>query len=90
MHQRTGDKGSHHYHGWPQTLRGSCSPSAELHPLQVKSGDPGLSMQGLGATPLHHWTISSPPGTLPKNPPLPKSKTTRSLFPHFFFGGGLH
>lgn len=22
-----------HYHGWPLTLRGSCSPSAELHPL---------------------------------------------------------
>lgn len=22
-----------HYRGWPLTLRGSCSPSAELHPL---------------------------------------------------------
>lgn len=22
-----------HYHGWRLTLRGSCSPSAELHPL---------------------------------------------------------
>lgn len=42
-------------------------------------------MQGLGATPLHHWTVSSPPGTLAKNPPLPKSKTTRGLVPHFFF-----
>lgn len=27
-----------HYHGWPLTLRGSCSPNAELHPLQGRKG----------------------------------------------------
>lgn len=27
------------YHGWPLTLRGSCSPSAELHPLQARNGE---------------------------------------------------
>lgn len=37
-HRFNGD-GSHHYHGWPPTLRGSCSPSAELHLLQVRNGE---------------------------------------------------
>lgn len=46
-----GERGPYHYRGWPQTLRGSCSPSAELRPLQVRRGGPGLSMQDLGALP---------------------------------------
>lgn len=73
-----GARGPHHYHGWPQTPRGSCSPSAGFRPLQARRGDPGPSRQDLGAVSLQPRMVSSPARSFPRthlylNPRLPEA-----------------
>lgn len=83
----------HHYHGWPQILRGSCFPSARLHRLQVRRKRTRTIILRRGYHPLAPLDsflclpciLGGPSSlcSLSRSPLLPRRKLTLGLAPHF-------